>query len=174
MPRRRSLLLTPVAFCLAACGPRSGTDEDPPPPDPSAAPEQASVAIPIARELLAAAETALNDHFGPMTWEDDSREQIGRGSAACSYSTLIRRCDAYLGHDSGTPEEIAEVLTPVLEDHGFSALSAPTGGVGGWLSATSTRAGLDFTFRSKGYAEIRVSGRVEAEQCDLPGPSDGG
>lgn len=50
----------------------------------------------------------------------------------------------------------------MLEEHGWPALPEPTGDSGGWLRAAATRAGLIFTFRSKGQAEIAVSGAVHA------------
>lgn len=172
MPRRRSVLLAPVVLCLAACGPWGGLRGEPSPP-PTAELEELDVAVRAARDRLAAAEAALTERFGSLTWEDGDPERIAPADAVCAYASVVRRCDAYLGHDLGTTEEIAEVLTPVLEDHGFSALSVPTGGTGGWLSGSSERAGLEFTFRAKGHAEIGVSGQVQAQRCELPAPNDG-
>lgn len=174
MPCRRTALLAPMLFALMACAPRTETDPDPTSSSAAVDLEDSEIAVPFARELLRAAETALTDRYGPLTWEDGDPERIAQDTAACSYASTVRRCDAYLGHDPGTPEEIAQLLGPVLTEHGFSALPVPVGSTGGWLTATASRGGLEFAFRAKGRTEIGVSGRVAAERCELPGHSDGG
>lgn len=171
MHRRRSVLLAAAVAALTAC--RAARRDDPTPAAPRAA-EDIAAAVPAARELLSAAERALSAAFAPLTWTDGDPERAAASDGSCLYATTTRRCDAYLGSDRGTPARISEVLSPVLEEHGWPALPEPTGDSGGWLSAASTRGGLTFTFRSKGQAEITVSGAVDAETCALPAPSDGG
>lgn len=164
MTRRRSVLLLPIALGLVGCRPRPGQD---PTSAPSALWEIGSAA-PAARELLASAESAIDARFGPMTWEDGDPERVVEQDGSCLYATVSRRCDAYVGGDRGTPAEIAATLTPVLEEHGWPALPRPEGDAGGWLSAESSHGGLVLSFRSKGHAEIAVSGPVHAEPCELP------
>ncbi len=61
----------------------------------------------------------------------------------------------------------------MLEGRGWPTLAAPSGGDGGWLSASSTRGTMEFEFRSKGQAEIGVRGTVDSEACTVAASDDG-
>lgn len=178
MVRRRTMLavLGTVTLAASSCGPTYGPRPGRTPtgrePDPESLPRMGE-AVPAARSLLQDAETALDDAFGPLTWVDGDPERADASKGTCRYATATRRCDAYLGSGISTPEQIEEVLSAVLADHGWPALPIPQGGTGGWLTAEIARGSMTFTFRSKGQAEISVSGRVEDEECTVP-PSNGG
>lgn len=170
---RRAVLVTIAALpaVLAGCG-----GSTPRPPEESTAmgmPRAAETVIPEARALLAAAEEALSEAFAPLTWKDGDPERAVASGGGCAYATVTRRCDAFLGSERGTPQQIADALNPVLEGHGWPLLAAPSGGDGGWLSASSTRGTMTFEFRSKGRAEIAVRGTVDSETCTVTA-SDGG
>lgn len=168
---RRTALIGGLAASLAACG--EVRKDDPAPSAPSAS-QQIGAATADARRLLAEAEDALSSEFGPLTWEDGDPERAAVADGACRYASATRRCDAYLGAERGDPASIAGALAPVLERNGWPPLPTPDGDPGGWLTATSSRGGLAFTFRSKGSAELSVSGVVAGNPCTVPGASDGG
>lgn len=163
MIRRRDLgILGAAALGLAGCD----ADTGPTGPDPSAEPIAAAAAD--ARALLAAAEAALGDAFGPVEWSDGDPERSSGEDGDCLYSTVTRRADAALGLDVGAPQDVVAALTDPLAEHGWSELPVPEGGTGGWLTAESTRGTLTFRIRIKGTTEIAVSGTVAADPCELP------
>lgn len=168
---RRTALIGGLAASLAACG--EVRKDDPAPSAPSAS-QQIGAATADARRLLAEAEDALSSEFGPLTWEDGDSERAAVADGACRYASATRRCDAYLGAERGDPASIAGALAPVLERNGWPprelvAVSQPPGSPSGVGSG-----GLAFTFRSKGSAELSVSGVVAGNPCTVPGASDGG
>lgn len=171
--RRMAIAALPLA--LVAC------ERKTPGPGPTTSSTTSTVplesAAPAARKLLADVRAGLEDAVDSLDWKKSEGERAQSSGSTCSYSSTTWRTDTYLGHERGTPERIARVLSGVLRDHGWPECRELVGDAGGWLTTESTRDGLTFSFRSKGYAEIGVDGAVSGA-CRLPesatAKSDGG
>lgn len=170
-PRRMMLtaLMTGVGIAVAACG-RLGGEEEPAPTGPPVVPDAAS-AMAGAEALLADARDALDAAFGDLGWQPDP--EIGpraesQDDGTCTLHPATLRSEHYLGHEIGSPEEIAEALNPVLREHGLPKVDPPTSGTGGWLTADAATGPLRFSFRSKGFTEISASNASQGPDCELP------
>lgn len=175
--RRRALLLSflPVV-ALVGCD-QGGRGEDPeepadPPKDDES--EQDGEAMgttgksaeetrEAAEALLDDAEQALNGLFPDLVWTSEGDSVSATEDGACVHRPAARRADQYLGREKADRTRIDEALAEVLAAHGLPAADPLTGGTGGWLTTSSSGGGLELEFRSKGYAELRVSARSEGD-----------
>ncbi|GAB2541881.1 hypothetical protein [Brachybacterium huguangmaarense] len=153
------LLALPFAGALAGCD--RGTD-DPTFADPS-------TAVPAARALLDDAQAALDDAFGPLTWEEPVALSCEEGSDGSIAPLPPRVTDTYLGKDAADIPRIAEALTAALAKHGLPPAPAPEGSDGGWLVTSSQGPGLRLEFRAKGTTELAVTAFVTGGCPDLAG-----
>lgn len=168
--RRRTLLLwfLPVV-ALASCEANGPVEDDDPEQngdsvDPTR--ENAEETREIAVALLADAEQALTEVFPDLEWVSVGEETRATEDGACVYRPASRRVDTYLGREKEDHPRIEEALTTALATHGLPDPEPLTGGTGGWLRTSSRGNGLELEFRSKGYAELRVSARSDGPCTD--------
>ncbi len=164
MRRRTRLLWFLPAVALASCeanGP--GEDEDPEQDGDAmdTTRKSAEETRELADALLADAEQALTEVFPGLTWVSDGEATSTTEDGTCVYRPASRRVDTYLGREKEDHPLIEEALTEALAAHGLPEPEPLTGGVGGWLTTSSRGNGLELEFRSKGYAELRVSARSD-------------
>lgn len=174
LPTRRTALTLVVAGAGGAmhssCG-RLGGEENQPTMGPPIVPDAES-ALAVANDLLADARNALDDAFGELGWQPDPEtgpRADPQDDGTCALHPAVLRSQQYLGHELGTPEEIAQALDPVMREHGLPPVDPPTDRTGGWLVTESTIGSLSFSFRSKGYSEISTSAAAGGQTCEVPG-----
>ena len=146
---------------LTGCSGDEPTDEE---TTVTTSPMDSEEARAAAAALLEDAQDSLDAAFGGLIWEDSAPGRERPSDTGCRITLPTRRCDVYLGRDSAEHERIARALTEALESHGLPAATTPTGGAGGWLTASSTGEGVTLSFRAKGFSELTVQVEV-AEAC---------
>lgn len=146
---------------LTGCSGDGPTDEE---TTVTTSPMDSEEARAAAAALLEDAQVSLDAAFGGLSWEDSAPARETPSDTGCRITLPTRRCDVYLGRDSAEHERIARALTEALESHGLPAATTPTGGAGGWLTASSTGEGVTLSFRAKGFSELTVQVEV-AEAC---------
>lgn len=165
MSRRHAVIGALATVLLGGCKDSGGTASA------DVWPSSPASGLDAAKSLLDDAEHALDEAFPGLSWRDGEQVAPSEDHGTCTYETVSRVCDRYLGKETGEPEAIANALRPVLSAHGLTSLAGPQGDDGGWLVVTSSHGGIDFEFRSKGLSIIRAAAVVRGECLDV---SDGG
>lgn len=153
---RRSVLLSGAAVgltVLTACAREEPIEEGKTVSSSPLGPQQAREEI---ASLLDDAQSALDEEFAGLSWEESSSETTGPVDVGCRLTLPARRCDRYLGRDSADHATIEAALSRALEAHGLPAAPRPAGGTGGWLTTSSSGEGITLGFRAKGFTELTV------------------
>lgn len=120
--------------------------------------------------VLGDVRAVLEEEFPDITWSVDGTERVQRSDedGPCRLVFASLRSSGSVVQAAGGLDAALDVISPVLEDHGFSTPEEEDI-PGGWLGGESTSDdGAVFEVDDKGYSTIALALDVSDEDCPSP------